>query len=74
MKETRERLEKILEQDKEDMNEATKYSAIKDFSRVAGEYFDRDGEPSLSVVHAKGGYSVSFTFRATRVKNFTTLK
>ena len=67
------RLEQMLSRDKEEMNEASKKSALADFVRVAGEYFDVDGTPSFQVKRAKNGYEVTLSFRAARVKNFSVL-
>ena len=74
MKDTRQRLVTMLEQDKEEINDATKAAAVRDFSHVAAEYFETDGEASFQVKRTKGGYEVTFGFKAVRVKNFSTLK
>ena len=70
---TRLRLNKMLSDDREDMNEATKTAAHTDFTRVAREYFDTDNVV-FSVKRGKSGIDVTVSFRAARVKNFTTLK
>lgn len=74
MKSTQQRLAIMLEQDKEEINEATKAAAVRDFSHVAAEYFETDGDASFQMKRTKGGYEVTFTFKAVRVKNFSTLK
>ena len=68
------RLEQMLQRDKEDMNEVSKQAALADLLRVAGEYFDIDGIPNLTVKRAKGNYEVTLSFRAARVKNFSVLR
>lgn len=68
------RLEQILERDKEEMNEASKRAALADLERVAGEYFDLDNGAKLLVKRVKGAYEVNLTFRAVRVKNFSVLQ
>lgn len=68
------RLEQMLERDKEEMNEASKRAALADLERVAGEYFDLDNGAKLSVKRIKGAYEVNLTFRAVRVKNFSVLQ
>ena len=73
-KSSKRRLELLLAQDKEDMNEASKQEALADFMRVAGEYFDVVGNPVFNVKRGKGGYEVNLTFRAARVKNFSVLQ
>ena len=68
------RLEQMLNRDKEEMNEASRKSALADFLRVAGEYFDVDGSPLLHVKRVKGRYEVTLSFRAARIKNFSVLQ
>lgn len=73
-RESKLRLEQMLDRDKEEMNEASKKAALADFERVAGEYFDVDGDAKLTVKRVKGTYEVSLAFRAVRVKNFSVLQ
>lgn len=73
-RESKLRLEQMLDRDKEEMNEASKKAALADFERVAGEYFDVDGGARLTVKRVKGTYEVSLVFRAVRVKNFSVLQ
>ena len=68
------RLEQMLDRDKEDMNEASKKAALADLLRIAGEYFDIDGNPTLTVKRGKGNFEVVLSFRAARVKNFSVLR
>ncbi len=70
----RNRLERILEGDKEEMNEGSRRAALRDFQRLASEYFDLEDEPILKTERTAKGLEVSFTFRATRVKNFTLIR
>ena len=63
----------MLDRDKEEMNEASRKAALADLERVAGEYFDVDGEAKLTVKRIKGAYEVTLSFRAVRVKNFSVL-
>ena len=74
MREELRRLNAILEADKEEMNEESKRAALRDFQRIAQEYFDLDGELSLKTERVKQGMQVSLTFRAVRIKNFNALK
>ncbi len=67
------RLEQMLDRDKEEMNEASKKAALADLVHVACEYFDLDGDAKLEVKRVKGNYEVNFSFRAVRVKNFSVL-
>ncbi len=73
MRDMRQRLAEMLDKDKEEMNAPSKTAALADFARVANEYFETEGEPKFSVERVKGGYEVNLSFRAVRVKNFSTL-
>lgn len=70
---TKQRLDKILSEDREEMNEPTRCAALAEFSRVAQEYFETENV-DMNLKHGKYGTDVSVTFRASRVKNFTVLK
>lgn len=70
---TRQRLDKIISEDREDINEATRAAAVADFERIAKEYFDTDGV-TMTLKRLKNGTDVNIAFRASRVKNFTVLK
>ncbi len=69
----RSRISLMLERDKEEMNEASKAAALNEFNRVAREYFEPTGQTVFTVKRAKGGYEVTVSFHAVRVKNFTSL-
>ncbi len=73
MKSERERIKKILEADKAEITEASRAAAVRDFKRVAEEYFETDGGFLLTVREGKRGKEAVFTFRIVRAKNFTTL-
>lgn len=73
-REEKQRIARLLEQDKEEMNDETRAAATRDMRRVAQEYFELDGGVTLTVGRDKTGFSVAFSFRASRVKNFTALK
>lgn len=73
MKSERSRLERILEQDKAEITEASHAAALADFKRVAEEYFETDGGFLLTMREGKRGKEVVLTFRVVRVKNFKTL-
>lgn len=70
---TKNRLKAMLSEEREELNEATRAAAIADFTRIAEEYFEAK-DLSLSLKKAKNGTDVTVSFRATRAKNFTTLK
>ena len=72
--EERQRLSQLLKQDKEEMNDESRAAAMRDFKRVAEEYFELEGGVALTMGRDKNGFTVSVSFRASRVKNFTTLK
>ena len=64
----------MLAEDKEEMNLETEEAAIRDFQRVADEYFETESKARMSIKKEGGVISVTLTFRAVRVKNFTRLK
>ncbi len=67
------RLEDLLRRDKAIISDEVEAAAVRDFARVAQEYFDLDGRVSFSLREEKDGGVVTMTFRITRVKNFTVL-
>ncbi len=73
MRDERARLARLLEQDKAELNETSRAAALRDFRRVAEEYFETDGGFLLTMQEGKRGKEVVFTFRVVRVKNFRTL-
>ena len=70
---TKSRLSSMMEMEKQEMTEATRAAALLEFTRIAGEFFDTD-DVSLNLKRGKSGLDVVVSFRASRVKNFTTLK
>ncbi len=72
--EERRRIALLLDRDKEDMNEESRAAAVRDFERVAREYFEVEGGVSLAVGRQKEGFAITLAFRAARVKNFTALR
>ena len=67
------RLEDLLRRDKAIISDEVEAAAVRDFARVAQEYFDLDGRVSFSLREEKDGGVVTMTFRITRVKNFSVL-
>lgn len=72
--EAKQRLARMLDADKEPLNEESRRAAEEDFRRVAEEYFETAGPIELTIEQGKKGTLVSVRFLARRVKNFTTLK
>ena len=72
-KTTRERLNQILTDDREEINESTRAAALLEFTRVAREYFETEGV-EMNLKRGKSGTDVNVVFKATRVKNFTVLR
>lgn len=70
---TKLRLNKMLNDDKEEINEATRAAVLAEFTRVAKEYFDTQNVV-LNIKRGKSCTDVALSFKATRVKNFTVLK
>ena len=71
---TKERLLGILHADKEEMNEVTREACVAEFSRVAAEYFETEGDVTMNVHRGRSSSEVTVTVRANRVKNFTMVK
>lgn len=65
------RIERLLERDKEEMNAESRKAALAEFSRVAEEFFELSSAPDLNVTRERKGFFVTFTVKASRVKNFT---
>lgn len=71
---SKERLKKMLEGDKEELSVPTRAAALKEFSRVAEEFFEPVGKVMLDFTHGTDGKEVTVRFSVARVKNFTVLK
>lgn len=71
--EEKRRIDDLLHRDKAIITDAVEAAAVRDFARVAGEYFELDGGVVFSMREERGKTTVSISFRITRVKNFTTL-
>lgn len=72
-KTTKERLNRLITEDREEINDQTRAAVLYEFTRVAREYFDTDNV-EMNLKRNKTCTEVSVSFRATRVKNFSTLK
>ena len=70
---TKQRLDKLINEDLEEINEPTRAAVQAEFERVVREYFETD-HVTLSIKRVKSGTDVSVSFRATRIKNFAVLK
>ena len=70
---TKLRLKQMLSDDKEEINDATRAAALADFTHIAKEYLDTNNV-SLNIKKGKGCTDVTVSFRASHVKNFSTLK
>lgn len=68
------RASRMIEADKSEMNEECRRMAIRDFYRVAQEYFDVDSDPEMRIEKEKGAYTVTLSFTADRIKTFFALK
>lgn len=69
----KERLEKILRQDKAKISEACEAAVVRDFTHVAEEYFDLDSDLSFTLREEHGKMVATLSFSVSRVKNFTQL-
>ena len=62
-------LNRILSLDRDDMTDTDRELFLKDMNRIPEEYFECDGEPSLEVTRADGGFIVCVLLTARRIKS-----
>ena len=67
------RVKKLIESDKLDAKDEFFNLLTIDLDNLLKDYFEYGGYPDLSIVKEGGGYKVGITFRAERLKNFTSL-
>lgn len=60
---------RLLSLDREDMTDLERELFLKDFKRVADEYFEVNGECDLEVTRSEEGFLVCIIFNARRIKN-----
>lgn len=72
--EDRLRISRLIEQDREGMNQSSRAEALKGFLHVASEFFELTGEPEFTITRERRGFDVILRFKADRVKNFTSIK
>lgn len=60
---------KLISLDRDDMSEFERSLFLKDFKRVADEYFECDGEATLEVTRADEGFLVCIIFTSRRIKS-----
>ncbi len=60
---------RIISLDREDVTEIEKQLYLKDMSRLNGEYFECDGQPTMEVTRSEEGFLVCVIFTARRVKS-----
>ena len=60
---------RILSLDREDMTDVERELFLKDLKKVTDEYFESDGEPSLEVTRADGGFLICVLMSARRIKS-----
>ena len=71
--EEKKRIDDLLHRDKAIITDAVEAAAVREFARIAAEFFELDGDITFSMREEEGKSFVSINFRITRVKNFTTL-
>lgn len=59
---------KLLALDREDITDLERELFLKDFERVADEYFEMDGVCDLEVTRTEDGFLVCLIFNARRIK------
>ncbi len=60
---------RIISLDRDEMSELERELFIKDFKRVADEYFECDGKTDLEITRVDGGFLVCLLITARRVKS-----
>lgn len=60
---------RIISLDRDDMTELEKQLFIKDLSKINDEYFECNGDATLEVTRADGGFLVCVIFTARRIKS-----
>ncbi len=59
---------RILALDREDMSDFERNLFLKDLKKVTEEYFEINGDATLEVTRADGGFLVCVIFTARRIK------
>lgn len=60
---------RLLSLDREDMTDLERELFLKDFKRLADEYFEVDGGCDLEVTRSEEGFLVCLIFNVRRIKN-----
>lgn len=60
---------RILSLDREDMTDLERELFLKDFKRLADEYFEVEGGCELNITRGENGFFVCILFDARRIKN-----
>lgn len=60
---------KMLSLDRENITDLERELFLKDFKRVADEYFEMDGMCDLEVTRSEEGFLICLIFNARRIKN-----
>lgn len=60
---------KLLSLDRENITDLERELFLKDFKRVADEYFEMDGMCDLEVTRSEEGFLICLIFNARRIKN-----
>lgn len=55
--------------DREEISETAKRLFLKDFKRVADEYFEAVDEPNLEITRSEEGFLVCILMKSRRIKN-----
>lgn len=63
---------RILALDREDMSDFERNLFLKDLKKVTEEYFETNGDATLEVTRADGGFLVCVIFTARRIKTLKT--
>jgi hypothetical protein len=64
-----ERVSELLGADKAAMDAENRALLLRDFTYIAGEYFDLLTAPNVKIENTDGVYSVTIEFKANRVRS-----
>ena len=74
MRESFERASSVIQADKSAMSDGCKALVLQDLKEKFCEFFVLTENPRMQIESVEGGYAVTLTFKAERVKKFNVLK
>lgn len=64
----------ILAFDREDISDIQRELFLKDFSRLADEYFENDSKPTIEITRSEGGFLLCVIWTARRAKSVKSVR